>query len=1084
VALALLLEGSGGGSPATTEQAAEQHNRGIAAFSDRRLAEAEAAFRAALGASPPGAAETRYNLALTLSRSQRSAEALSTLDTLAHLPRAEVLRAQILQSMGRRDEAVEVWLRARQTGALDAASLWHLVQLLKWAGRSPELIEVLDDLGRRGGGDPTLTPSLEVERAEALARSERWPEALAALRQAVRVLAPAEARVGAAVREAEATLAHGATRETRTRISMAANLLRSTAGFQQATAALAERSDASPLSEAPLPWADRLAPGPPPSPVPPSQLIVPASGLRGVCVSGDDLVLVGDRGVAWFSPVEGGAWRPGKALPTAGRDCAAADLDKDGTRELLVLTAEAASVVWADGEPERLPGQALAAVVFDYDLEGDADLALVEARRLRLWRNGRDRTFTEASDAAGLGKALTATALGAVAADLTGDGAAELIVARADGPLQVIAGLQRERAQARPGPPGSSGPVAVADLDRDGDLDLVGAGFALLNDGLGRLGAEPLPQTSGAARLGAADFDLDGFADLVLLGPDGRLTLLRGSGALAFAAWPGGRWEGVRDVAVADLDRDGALDVALATERGVELARPAEGGTGIALEVAGTKDNADGIGTRVQLLAGELQAVREMRLGTFDLGEAGPRLVLPLGGRREAQWIKVVWPNRTWSSVERGVPGPVRVEQPESLVASCPFLYAWNGTRFAFLTDLLGGSPLGLPLSRDRSMPIDPEEYVLLPRGLLAARDGSLELRTAVELREMLFLDHAELLAVDHPEGSIVATADGLGPPPFPPFRLYASESARPPAAAVDHRGADVLRLLTRVDRRYPDAFRPLAFQGYAEPQSLTLDFAPPARAQAAFLVVTGGYYWSEADNLGLSQARRVRAELPRLEAFRDGRWIALLDPMPFPGGRPKTIAIDLGGALGAGPVRLRISTNLRLYFDQILLASQDLPPTALGLRRLGPERAELRFRGYSSEGPFDGRVPPSFDYEGLRPARPYPGIEGFYTRFGDVRELLRWPDNAAVIAHHGEEIALAFRALPAAPPGQERSFFLHTVGWDKDGNPNTATGTTVEPLPFLGMSRYPYQLPEAYPWTPELEEVHRRYQTRWVGGR
>ena len=31
---------------------------------------------------------------------------------------------------------------------------------------------------------------------------------------------------------------------------------------------------------------------------------------------------------------------------------------------------------------------------------------------------------------------------------------------------------------------------------------------------------------------------------------------------------------------------------------------------------------------------------------------------------------------------------------------SCPFLYAWDGEEFRFVTDLLGGSPVGLSLRR------------------------------------------------------------------------------------------------------------------------------------------------------------------------------------------------------------------------------------------------------------------------------------------------------------------------------------------------------------------------------------------------
>ncbi|HSF43362.1 MAG TPA: hypothetical protein VLT87_26415, partial [Thermoanaerobaculia bacterium] len=204
-------------------------------------------------------------------------------------------------------------------------------------------------------------------------------------------------------------------------------------------------------------------------------------------------------------------------------------------------------------------------------------------------------------------------------------------------------------------------------------------------------------------------------------------------------------------------------------------------------------------------------------------------------------------------------------------------------------------------------------------------------------------------------------------------------------------------------------------------------------------------------------------------------------DPMPFPGGRWKTFAIDLAGRLRPGPVRLRITTNLRLYFDRILLATRDLPEDALTVRRLAPVEAVLGQHGYSELLPFDGRVPPFFDYHRTRPGRPYGAIEGFYTRYGDVMPLLEKIDNASAVLHHGDEVTLSFEAPPPPPPGQVREVFFYSVGWDKDAHPNTETGKTVEPLPFHGMKSYPYTHPERYPWTPGLRELERQFRTRWI---
>ena len=51
---------------------------------------------------------------------------------------------------------------------------------------------------------------------------------------------------------------------------------------------------------------------------------------------------------------------------------------------------------------------------------------------------------------------------------------------------------------------------------------------------------------------------------------------------------------------------------------------------------------------------------------------------------------------------------------------------------------------------------------------------------------------------------------------------------------------------------------------------------------------------------------------------------------------------------------------------------------------------------------------------------------------------------------------------------GWVRGFILYSDGWDKDGDINTLHSQTVEPLPFHGMSAYPYPESESYPSDPE----------------
>ena len=100
------------------------------------------------------------------------------------------------------------------------------------------------------------------------------------------------------------------------------------------------------------------------------------------------------------------------------------------------------------------------------------------------------------------------------------------------------------------------------------------------------------------------------------------------------------------------------------------------------------------------------------------------------------------------------------------------------------------------------------------------------------------------------------------------------------------------------------------------------------------------------------------------------------------------------------------------------------------------------------------------------------------------MRPLLDSADDRYVVYGPGDEVSLAFDATQPPPlrPGWTRDYLIFTDAWMKDADLNTAKGGTVGPLPFHGMSRYPYGADEAYP----TDQAHRRYledyNTRRIG--
>jgi hypothetical protein len=109
--------------------------------------------------------------------------------------------------------------------------------------------------------------------------------------------------------------------------------------------------------------------------------------------------------------------------------------------------------------------------------------------------------------------------------------------------------------------------------------------------------------------------------------------------------------------------------------------------------------------------------------------------------------------------------------------------------------------------------------------------------------------------------------------------------------------------------------------------------------------------------------------------------------------------------------------------------------------------------------------------------------FEGAYTREGDVLPLVTRADDRFVIGKPGDEIAIDFDEPPSQsiPPGWTRTYLLVGDGFSKEMDVNSASPDTVEPLPFHGMSGYPYPASEHYPDTPEHNRYREEYNTRHV---
>jgi tetratricopeptide (TPR) repeat protein len=810
-------------------------------------------------------------------------------------------------------------------------------------------------------------------------------------------------------------------------------------------------------------------------------------------------LLINSNGV--FAPHE--KLLPG--VPGGGyRQCLVGDLQNDRFEDALVLGEKGSHLfkfVTNAGVTEvtRFAGlkdlAAIDGVLVDFDFTGKLGLfALAPDGRVRVFRNLGSLYFTETGVTSGLPAQVTG-ARQILVDDWNGDDLLDVALARAGAGPELFAKVRGGPFAATNAianlPPGAI--LASGDLNNDHRTDLVAA-----TPGRAEIffaGGKPplaLPAAGfNAARVDLIDFDNDGWLDLLASGGGVRLWRNLGSGGFrdVTAALGLDKVAGqVEFVAVADFDRDCDTDLALAVQgQGLKLLRN-DGGNAhrqLKLRLAGNRSNASALGVRLELSAGGLRYSRTVQ-----------RLPVELGAGRHGQVdsVAVRWFDGLVNHDEIKLDGckVLALEELQLPTGSCPYLYAWDGRRFRFVTDLLGASPLGLRVSDHRFVDADPVEYVRIGgEEQFPPRGSNYVLQVTEELREVLYLDAARLVVVDHPADAEVHTTGKLRPgKPFPPHELVTLHRRRSLLKAENHRFEDVTVLVTETDERMlsPTKLREPQLRGLAEPHGVTLDFGPLDAERPLVLALTGWLrFGGGMANVAASHHPNLPFPFPRLSVTTTDSggspgWQPVDVVVGAPAGKTKTILVDLTGKLPAGSRRLRLDTAFEIHWDRIaLFEKRDNAETRV--TSLSPSQAHLHGRGFSEFEDRSWQFPLTPDYERLRESAAWRITPaGWCTRYGPVDELVREQDNALALLNGGDELTLEFTAaaVPPKPAGTTRSFFFHSVGWDKDADFHCELGYQVEPLPWHGMDDQRYGR-EPRPAMPNDDWI-RRYNTRWVG--
>jgi tetratricopeptide (TPR) repeat protein len=820
----------------------------------------------------------------------------------------------------------------------------------------------------------------------------------------------------------------------------------------------------------------------------------------------------------------------GLELSGNGVACAVGDYDGDGLNDLAVALDDGMHLFRNLGkgkfqdvteEAGLAPRNRPTGITFvDYDHDGDLDL-FVTGSPLKeggspnvLWRNNGNKTFTEWTEPTGMGGSGNTAA--AILTDFNNDRAVDLAVT-GDGPAPVLFVNPREgKYPQQPLYEGEQLPatkgIAVLDYDKDGWMDIAvthsGApGLTLWRNvagpsGVGRrFDRVPLP-LNGAMRgwgVTAVDIDNDGWIDLAAIvetsaGPQVKVFRNKGDGtfedvshALGLDSVP--LLVAPRGLIAADVDGDGAADLIVTQENAQPVLLRNEGANknhSVRLDLSGFADNKTALGSKVEIFANGQWQKWELAGASGLATQAPPQLLVGLGEADRIDLLRILWPTGVLQD-EIDLPHTqvIAMKEADRRGSSCPVLFAWDGHKYKLVTDVIGAAVVGHWFTPTRRNIPNPGEWIKVDGGRLASVDGKLSLRFIEPMEEVNYIDQLRLVAVDHPEDVEVNPNERfLDDPPFASGRVVASRGTRLPVGAWDGEGRDVLDVLSRRDHRFASGFTVTPYDGFANRHYLTLDLGLLDAKSPLKLLMTGYVNYFSATSLYAAWQAGIKPISPYVEAQRpDGTWVTIPGEAGFPAGLERTIVVDLTGKLPAGTRKIRLVSNLEIFWDQVLIDNN--PEAETRATEVPLTLATERFRGYPTQ--IDGKSPGDldYDYDRVSLTGPFQHQRGNYTRFGDVTALVKGVDDRYAIFGSGEEIATEFDAtkLPALPPRWKRDYFFYANGYVKDMDWWDAMPFTVTQLPFHKMSTYPYPAAEKFPDDADAIDYQLKYNDRFDSG-
>jgi tetratricopeptide (TPR) repeat protein len=809
--------------------------------------------------------------------------------------------------------------------------------------------------------------------------------------------------------------------------------------------------------------------------------------------------------------------------------CAVGDYDNDGLNDLAVALDDSVQIFRNLGKGKFENATALSGLAarnhptgitfVDFDHDGDLDLLLTGAPLASggtpnvLWRNNGNKTFTEWTEPTAFGG--TGKTAAAILTDFNNDRAIDLAVT-GDGPSPLFYVNPREGKYPTQPLYGEKLPpsvgIAVLDFNKDGWMDIAvthaGApGVTLWRNVQGATPQIrrfervelPLKDVQRAWGVTPIDIDNDGWLDLAAIvetsaGPRVRVLRNRGDGSFEDVSNALGldavKLTAPRGLIAADVDNDGAADLIITQQNAAPVLLRNVGANKnhfARLDLTGFADNKTSLGVKVEVFADGLWQKFELAGSVGYQTQAPPQILVGLGEADHIDLLRILWPTGVLQD-EIDLPRTqvIAMREADRRGSSCPVLFTWDGHKYKFITDVIGAAVVGHWFTPARRNIPNPGEWVKVPGSDLVPVGNRMSVRFMEPMEEVNYIDQLRLVAIDHPEDVDVNPDERfLDDPPFASGRVVASANAHPPAGAWDGEGRDVLDIVSRRDHTFASGFALTAYDGFGNLHALTLDLGKVQPDAPLRLLLTGYVNYFSATSLYGAWQIGMKPIAPYVEAqLPNGTWKGITEgEAGFPAGLERTIVVDLSGKLPAGVHRIRLMSNLLLFWDQVLIDQS--ADAQFGIHELPLAQATLHFRGFPTQ--IDGASPGDLDYnyERVSLTGPYQHQRGNYTRMGDVTELVKGIDNRFAIFGSGEEIAAEFdvAALPALPAHWKRDYFFYANGFVKDMDWWDASPFTVTQLPFHGMSTYPYPATEQFPDDNDALSYQLNWNTRFDSG-